>query len=72
MTLDDACQAAKQQLDERGRLLNSQLLKLVGGDESLYREVRESLIFEGLAVDRFGVGLARPGRSKDEPEYNDS
>lgn len=58
-TFDEALPAAMQMLSERGLLLNAQLLRLVDGDESLFQEVRESLIFNGLAEDRFGVGLAR-------------
>ena len=60
-TFDEAFPAAAGWLDERGLLLNAQLLKVVEGDEALFREVREGLIFDGLAEDRFGVGLARIG-----------
>lgn len=60
-TFDEAFPTAAKLLDERGLLLNAQLLRLVDGDESLFRELREGLIFEGLAEDRFGVGLARIG-----------
>lgn len=58
-TFDEAFPAAAGLLEERGLLLNAQLLKVVDGDEALFREVREGLIFDGLAEDRFGVGLAR-------------
>jgi hypothetical protein len=60
-TFDEAFPAAARLLAERGLLLNAQLLKAVDGDEALFREVREGLIFDGLAEDRFGVGLARIG-----------
>ncbi len=60
-TFDEAFPAAAGLLEERGLLLNAQLLKVVEGDEALFREVREGLIFDGLAEDRFGVGLARVG-----------
>lgn len=60
-TFDEAFPAAAKLLDERGLLLNAQLLRMVDGDESLFREIREGLIFDGLAEDRFGVGLARIG-----------
>lgn len=60
-TFDEAFPAAAKLLDERGLLLNAQLLRMVDGDESLFSEVREGLIFDGLAEDRFGVGLARIG-----------
>ena len=60
-TFDEAFPAAAKLLDERGLLLNAQLLRMVDGDDSLFRELREGLIFDGLAEDRFGVGLARIG-----------
>ena len=60
-TFDEAFPAAATLLDERGLLLNAQLLRMVDGDDSLFRELREGLIFDGLAEDRFGVGLARIG-----------
>lgn len=58
-TFDEVFSAAVKQLDERGLLLNVQLSKLVEGDEALSRDVRESLIVDGFAEDRYGVALAR-------------
>ena len=58
-TFDEAYLAATKRLDERGQLLNVELLRLVDQDEELLREIRETLIFHGIATDRFGVGLAR-------------
>ncbi len=60
MTIDEACQAASRLLEERGQLLNGHLLRLVEGDKSLFRDVREALIRTGHAEDRSGVGLIRP------------
>lgn len=79
-TFDEAFPTAAGLLDERGLLLNAQLLKVVEGDEALFRELREGLIFDGLAEDRFGVGLARIGppgarastrRSRDSADSSD-
>lgn len=58
-TFDEAYDAAASWLDERGLLLNSQLLQLAAGDETLRNEVREALLSEGVARDRYGVGLVR-------------
>ena len=60
MTIDEACQAASRLLEERGQLLNGHLLRIVEGDKSLFRDVREALIRTGHAEDRSGVGLIRP------------
>ena len=59
MTIDEACQAAARMLEERGQLLNGHLLRLVNGDKSLFRDVRDALIQTGQAEDRSGVGLVR-------------
>ena len=59
MTVDEACLAAARMLEERGQLLNGHLLRLVEGDKSLFREVRDALIRTGQAEDRSGVGLVR-------------
>lgn len=58
-TFDEVFPAAVQELDERGLLLNMHLVGLVGGDQQLLATVREALIREGLAHDRYGVGLAK-------------
>ena len=59
MTVDEACLTAARMLEERGQLLNGHLLRLVEGDKSLFREVRDALIRTGRAEDRSGVGLVR-------------
>ena len=73
MTIDEACHAAARLLDERGQLLNGHLLRLVDGDKSLFREVRDALIRTGQAEDRSGVGLVRsemmPGVPQDVVNY---
>lgn len=58
-TFDQAFPAAVQELDERGLLLNVHLVRLVDGDQQLLRTIREALITDGLAQDRYGVGLAK-------------
>lgn len=58
-TFDEVFPAAVQALEDRGLLLNMHLVGLVGGDEELLRTVREALIRDGLAHDRYGVGLAK-------------
>lgn len=58
-TFDEVFPAAVQELEERGLLLNMHLVGLVGGDQQLLSNVREALIREGLAHDRYGVGLAK-------------
>jgi hypothetical protein len=58
-TFDQAFPAAVQELDERGLLLNVHLVRLVDGDQQLLRTIREALIADGLAQDRYGVGLAK-------------
>ena len=59
MTLDESFQVAAQCLNQQGQLLNGQLLRLLNGDKDAFREIRARLISEGLAEDRFGVGLGR-------------
>ena len=58
-TFDEAYDAAASWLDQRGLLLNSQLLQMVAGDEGLRDEVRAGLLSEGVAIDRYGIGLIR-------------
>lgn len=58
-TFDEAYDAAASWLDQRGLLLNSQLLQMVAGDEGLRDEVRAWLLSEGVAIDRYGIGLVR-------------
>lgn len=58
-TFDEVFPAAVQELEDRGLLLNMHLVGLVGGDQQLLSTVREALIREGLAHDRYGVGLAK-------------
>lgn len=58
-TFDEVFSDAIQELEERGLLLNMHLLDLVGGDEKLMQSVRDALIQNGLAHDRYGVGLAK-------------
>ena len=58
-TFDEGFSAAVKQLDEQGLLWNVQLSRLVDGDETLSRDIRDSLIADGFAEDRYGVGLAR-------------
>ena len=48
-TFDEAFPAAAKLLDERGLLLNAPLLRMVDGDDRLFRELREGLIFDGLS-----------------------
>lgn len=57
MTFEDARALALELLQEKRHLLNTHLLRVVGCDELLMREVRESLIFDDLAIDKNGVGL---------------
>lgn len=70
MTFDKALNAVRLVLEYQGRLRNAQILELVGGDEALLEQVRESLIFDNLAVDKSGAGLVcvrlRPS-SQSEP-----
>lgn len=74
-TFDEAYDAAASWLDERGLLLNSQLLQMVAGDEGLGDDVRALLLSEGVAIDRYGIGLirgeqpipCRVPRSEEEP-----
>ena len=58
-TFEEAYDAAASWLDERGLLLNSQLLQMVTGDEGLRDEVRAMLLSDGVAIDRYGIGLVR-------------
>ena len=58
-TFEEAYDAAASWLDERGLLLNSQLLQMVTGDEGLRDEVRALLLSDGVAIDRYGIGLVR-------------
>ena len=58
MTFEEAHRTAAALLQQRGQMLNGHLLRLVDGDKDLFRNVRESLIREGLAEDRAGIGLA--------------
>ena len=58
-TFDEAYDAAACWLDQRGLLLNSQLLQMVAGDEGLRDDVRALLLSEGVAIDRYGIGLIR-------------
>lgn len=59
ITFDEAYDAAASWLDQRGLLLNSQLLQMVAGDEGLRDDVRALLLSEGVAIDRYGIGLIR-------------
>jgi hypothetical protein len=59
VTVDEACLTAARLLEERGQLMNGHLLRLVDGDKSLFREVRDALIRTGKAEDRSGVGLVK-------------
>ena len=61
MTLDQAQAIALERLQTHGHLLHSQLHQITGGDAELMREVRDSLIANGLAVDRYGVALVAVG-----------
>lgn len=58
-TFEEAFPAAIRELDERGLLMNVHLLRLADSDEALSRDVRNALLNEGLAQDRYGVGLAQ-------------
>ena len=60
MNLADASSTALERLHRQGHLLHSQLLKIVGGDESLLREVRDRLIADGLVIDKLGGVLVMP------------
>ena len=74
-TFEEAYDAAARWLDERGLLLNSQLLQMVAGDEGRRDEVRAWLLSDGVAIDRYGIGLirgeqpipCRTPRSEEEP-----
>ncbi len=68
MTVDEACLTAARLLEERGQLLNGHLLRLVNGDKSLFREVRDALIRTGQAEDRSGVGLVRSESGQSVPQ----
>jgi hypothetical protein len=57
MNLDEARQIVLQLLRTQGRAKNSELLHAIGGDETLWNQVREDLLFEGLAEDVHGAGL---------------
>lgn len=61
MTLDDVRAAAIPQLHAQGHLLHSQVTQLAGGDAALMRKVWDSLLAEGLAVDKYGVVLVAVG-----------
>ncbi len=61
-SFDEAYAAAANWLGERELLLNSQLLQLTAGDEALRAEVRACLLSDGVARDRYGVGLVRGER----------
>jgi hypothetical protein len=59
MMFEEARRAAAELLQEREQLLNGHLMRLVNKDKDLFRDVRQSLIKEGIAEDRAGVGLVR-------------
>jgi len=44
-------------LKKNGKARNSEMVRLIGGNESLFQEIREELIFEDIAEDKKNVGL---------------
>jgi len=48
-------------IKEKGRATNSQIVKALGGNRELFKEVREFLILNELAKDMKRVGLAYIG-----------
>jgi len=62
-TFEEVIEFAARQLDERGLLLDRQIAQSANGDDSLLRMVRERLMAAGVAVDQYGIGLSRVGRS---------
>ena len=62
-SFEEAYTAAASWLGERELLLNSQLLQMASGDEALRNEVRACLLSDGVALDRYGIGLVRGERS---------
>ena len=59
MNSEETFIAATRLLGERGQLLNAHLFRLVEGDKTLFREIRDRLVESGVAEDRSGVGLVR-------------
>lgn len=57
MDVKQALEIVLDHLRLKRKATNTQLLRLIGGDEALLREVRETLILEDLVQDKNGVGL---------------
>lgn len=59
MTFDQAFTGAVELLERRGQLLNGHLYRFVRFDEDLFNTVRHQLIADGIAEERFGIGLVK-------------
>lgn len=44
-------------LKKKGKARNSEMIRLIDGDESIFQEIREEFIFEDIAEDKKNVGL---------------
>ncbi|MBN2684294.1 MAG: toll/interleukin-1 receptor domain-containing protein [Pontiellaceae bacterium] len=72
MNFDDARSAVLALLRQKGKVRNSEMLRLVGGSEALLAEIREDLLFEELAEDlRGNVGLRYTGMEEGPVETGD-
>jgi tetratricopeptide (TPR) repeat protein len=58
MTFEDAQASVLSHLRARGKASNYDLIELLGGDESLFQRIRQTLILDDLAEDYKGAGLA--------------
>jgi hypothetical protein len=57
MTFEDAQASVLSHLRARGKATNCDLIDLLGGDESLFQRIRQTLILDDLAEDYKGAGL---------------
>jgi WD40 repeat protein len=68
MTFEDAQASVLSHLRARGKATNYDLIDLLGGDESLFQRIRQTLILDDLAEDYKGAGLVYTGFGEENPE----